>query len=46
MPGDSLIEAALAATPQQFSDERAKRGLHHLLRQMQVGETIIWDQKP
>jgi L-ascorbate metabolism protein UlaG (beta-lactamase superfamily) len=33
---------ALTGTPQQFNDELKKRGLHKLLRQMQVGETLRW----
>jgi len=33
---------ALTGTPQQFNDELRKRGLHKLLRQMRVGETLVW----
>lgn len=33
---------ALTGTPQQFSDALKKRGLQKLLRQMRVGETLLW----
>lgn len=33
---------ALTGTPQQFSEELKIRGLHKLLRQMRVGETLRW----
>jgi len=33
---------ALTGTPQQFRDELQKRGLQKLLRQMRVGETLLW----
>lgn len=33
---------ALTGTPEQFALELKKYGLHKLLRQMRVGETLVW----
>jgi len=33
---------ALTGTPEQFARELQKFGLRKLLRQMQVGETLVW----